>query len=490
MRNRSWQYRAVPRQTVKYSAVFPLGIRGWSVLVVVGALVCVQVVPAWAQRLTRPRQEERSLLLGGGHQPVQAPVIIDPVLPRGEIRGFAQPHFMKSRRCSLRRPVCVIGQEAEPLRLKATLGLLEQAFEEHRWGADLPGPESSFQRPLIWDLAGAEGLSVEVSARPTRGFDRGEAWCSGGIATLDQARRCVSAVAVASLAPATASWIRDGYAAEWSRRLGPAGAVLAAIESSTRRPQVGVLTSSSASVDWRTDHRSQVSLLRSARFFSYLEERSLDGTGSAGFLALGLAATRTAPGSLRWESEPDLMDVLLATVRSDRTHLARLFDDFANFSFFQSQDWGVAIDPDWTISASSLPRSVAFLYPVEPTGSLFLKLELSDQDRESTFAFRISCEAPVSYVWSVTRLNAAGQQSSRVPIAYRQRGSEAHASIAPEPDTQALLLVGTNMGGITLSHPFDPDHGPHEAHGCTAAVNRLSSAESPKAADSTSTKSH
>jgi hypothetical protein len=184
------------------------------------------------------------------------------------------------------------------------------------------------------------------------------------------------------------------------------------------------------------------------------------------------------------------MDVLLATVDGDRIRLARLFDEFANFSFFQSQDWGISIEPDWSIQAASLPRSVAFLHPVEPTGSLFLKLELDDQDQDSTFVFRVSCELPVSYVWSVTRLGHTGRESSRVPIAYKQRGSEIHASIAPDSDTRSLLLVGTNLGGVALSHPFDPDHGPHEAHGCTAAINRLSAAELPKEAGSKSTSSH
>jgi hypothetical protein len=35
----------------------------------------------------------------------------------------------------------------------------------------------------------------------------------------------------------------------------------------------------------------------------------------------------------------------------------------------------------------------------------------------------------------------------------------------------SLLLVGTNLDGVDLAHPFDPDHGPHEFHACTVAVD-------------------
>lgn len=480
MRNRSWQYKAVARQAVKYPALFPhVGPRvRW--LTLVALIWGASVGSAAAERLTKGKRAGPSLLFGGGVQPVKGPVFLDPVLPRGELRAVAL-RLLKPSHCSLRRPVCVHSDEG--LESKSVIGalkLLENAYEEHRFGVGLPPPHATFGDPLLWDLSVWGDVKVEVESLPSRGFDRGHARCVGGRAELEDARRCISASAMASSAPATASWLRDGYALHSTRRLGPADVGSSALRSSYAHPQVGVLTSSSGDEDFRTGQLHPVTTLRSARFFSFLDDRSLDQMGSAGWLALSLAATRTPAGASRWEAEPDILDVLLATVGGERTDLARLFDDFAEFSFFEGNEVEMPIELAWTVSSASLPRSLALPWPLQPSGSAYVKVSFEKTVQDKTIAFRITCEAPVSYVWSIIRLDATGEPLSKVPIVYRQRGTQAASSVEPQPGTHSLLLVGTNMGGVALSHPFDPDHGPHEGHGCSVVVNELVIADGGK----------
>jgi hypothetical protein len=472
MGNRSWQYRPVARQAVKYRALLrlPWGRTLW--ILVFFAIEGLQMGQARAQRLSKPKQDGPSILLGGGAQPVKGPVLLDPVLPRGEIRATPLL-FTKSGRCSLRRPVCVKARFSEEATVVSALSKLEAAYEEHRFGASLPPPHASFEEPLVWQIEAGTGLKVH---------DRGRATCLGGLLDMEHARRCVIGAALSSVAPATASWLRDGYAADSARRLGPAPQTSHELSTSFENPQLGVLTSSAESEHFRGGESVKVSRLRSARFFSYLEERSLDEMGSAGWLSLTLGATRTPAGASRWQAEPDITDVLLATVGGERTHLAQLFDDFAGFTFFQGESWGMPVEPAWTLPVNSLPRSVVIPSPLEPTGSVYLKVELGPGEL-GAIAFRMNCEAPVSYVWSVIRLDEQGRRISRVSVAYRQRGGQSATSIEPEQGTRALLLVGTNMGGVALSHPFDPDHEPHEAHGCSVAVNRISYDVAPSAGE-------
>jgi hypothetical protein len=280
--------------------------------------------------------------------------------------------------------------------------------------------------------------------------------------------------AVATQNPATAAWLSQGLATNAAVQLGDAPESQASLAVSSALPHVGVLTNTSEYRTWRTtpgEGNTFVPLARSARFFGYLDARSEHGLGEAAWLALSLAATRTRYGANRWEAEPDLMDVLWATVKGDANSLARLVDDFAQDSFFRAKENEAELALSWSLKSESLPRSIALADPLEPSGSTYVLVELQPEHRERVVAFRLNCEAPVSYVWSVVRLLPDFSRHSSVPVAYRERGGQADVRVTPQPSVSALLLVGTNMGGIDLAHPFDPDHGPHEAHGCQIYVS-------------------
>lgn len=485
MQIRSWQYRAVVQRAVKSSTIFRGARRRLRHLWAVGVGGLMLSTPSLAQQ----QSKGPSLLFGGAITPSKSPVRLDPVLPRGERLPVPWPVIEGQRSCSSRRPVCVVssaattsaigseslGEASPPLGAAQSLEYFERAWEEHTFGASLPGPRASFEQPLTWNPDPTRPLTVRRERVPSRGFDRARSRCEGGAPTLENARICLIQSALFASAPATASWLARGLAAQATAQMGDAPKVRFELQSSFAHPQLGILSSTTAHRSWRSAaaRRVPVTSLRSARFFEYLEARSQAALGEAAWLSLSLAATRTRPGVTRWEAEPDILDVLAATVRGDGVALARLFDDFAQQSLFQAQAWGTKMEFAWRLGSESLPRNVALADPMEPTGTSYVRVDLQPGDRNKVIAFRMSCESPVSYVWSVVRLDEADSLHSSVEIAYRERGGEAEARITPQPGVRALVLVGTNMGGIDLAHPFDPDHEPHEAHGCQVYVSPI-----------------
>lgn len=352
---------------------------------------------------------------------------------------------------------------------------LERAYEELRYGLALPPPRATDEAPLTFLRAPGE-LEVQREDEWSRGFDRSAASCQGAELDMEAARRCVAEAAIVAQAPATASWLRAGYAAYVARELGAAPTVNAGLRGADEHPELGVLSSTRRIEAWRTGAHQSTVAFRSAHFFAYMTERSEAPLGHAGFLGLSLAATRTAPGALRYEAEPDLMDVLSATMNGDDSAVARFIDDFARYRFFESpRSWGARPEGfvDWVIDGATLPRSVVTSRPIEPTGSVYVQIDLTVEQRKKTIAVQTSCESPVSYVWSVLRIGEGQRALAALPIGYLERGARSEARVEAMDGVRQLVIVGTNMDGVDLAHPFDPDHGPHESHGCQVYVSVL-----------------
>lgn len=417
-----------------------------------------------AAALARPPQSlERPLLLGGTVPLPATEVRLDPLLPRGALVLAPTPEA--ELECSLRRPVCVGPNEADiaasdkPAPAAARLlAWLEEGYELAVLGRSAPSIGLGPRRPegaLVWSPGGGD-LHLGVERRPSRGFDRGRGVCRGGSLTRETALRCVTMAAFASSVPSTAPWIADGHARLLASALGePLSAELAA-GAAAREPELGVLE---ASIDGRA-----------FEFFRYLEERAEPERRSAALAwALFLSATKTPPGALRWNAEPDVVDVLRATLGSDRNEVARYFDASARERLNRTP----TVRRAWSIDEASLPRALALPRPLTPTGSAYVEVKLTRGPRTGrSIAFRGYCEGPVSYVWSLARMNA-GAVSSSVLVAFQERGTSFEARIGELDEADSVVLVGTNLGGIDLAHPFDPDHAPHEAHGCTISVDPL-----------------
>jgi hypothetical protein len=307
--------------------------------------------------------------------------------------------------------------------------------------------------------------AVHLETLPTRGFDRAAAFCVGTSADFERsATLCVAEASAARYAPAQSPSQRRAYATEvWWTVGRPTAVDEAAIFRTQHAPEQAVLA------------RRQSELSEGdGLFFAYLDRLGAsDAPARTSTSALALAATRTPPGSLRFRSEPDVADVVRSTFGDQRERVARFWDEFARARFLTDRPdgWlGWASDAGsvrraWTVKSSSLPRNLVLPRPLHPTGSSYLVLDMDHT--LNTLAFRATCEGPVSYVWSVLRFDANGNELSSVRIPFREREPKTEQRISDLENAKRLVFVGTNLGGIDLAHPFDPDHEPFEPHTCT-----------------------
>ncbi len=448
---------------------------------------------------TTPRREP-SFLLGGPPPRLEPEVPTDPALPAGALRWEVPRPSGTTRLCSRRLPVCahvpltLTHLDAEPPALAgAALEALELAYERLIRLEGLPAPredggrgggseldwyvglDQRHPRPAPPEFLGAADeadVDVWLEPRASRGFDRAAAFCVGGAAQLSRsAHLCVAEASDAARAPAQSPHVRRAYAAHLWWRLGiPEPRDELALARLQAEPERGVL--------WRMrDERSEGAAL----WFEHLA-RLGDGAAppslrsKAPTAALQLAATRPPAGALRWHGAPDVLDVLRSSLGYSRERVARHWDAFARSRFGVGRGaldggwllWaGEAsrVEPAWRLRSSTLPRNLALPRPLTPTGSSYLLLEL---DRPlPSIAMRGTCEAPVSYVWSVTRYDAAWGRLSTLLVPFRERHPVVEQRITELDGAAHLLVTVTNLGGVDLAHPFDPDHEPFEPHGCS-----------------------
>lgn len=479
---RMCQYRVVVRSSVKSRA--ERGARRLASAALLGATCgafTLHVARADAEREVVP-----PLLLGGASAQARRDIPLDPLLPRGEIRPRTQQEPLDADTlCSARRPVCVVGTSADRTR---ALTLLEVAHEEQRFGAGLP-VHAPGEAPLVWrfgqsappslstELVGPsvtplDDLEITLEERLDFTFDRARATCHGGRLDARDATRCVAEASLAALAPATARTLRRGYGVFAAAELhGSFAEDRSLYQIAQLSPRFGIATRVSAGA----------ADARSALFFHYVSDSSQERSAlAAPFALLTLAATRTNPAALRFDAEPDAFDVLRASLNERRDRFAALFDDFAvarlglgkAHGFLGIDDASLAPRFAWDIEERSLPRQLVLSEPFEPTGSVYVRVR-SDTPLHDPIAVRIGCEKPVSYVWSIVGFDHGGRELSHVRVAFQERGSDFDQHVIPRDGTTSFVVVGTNLGGIDLDHPFDPDHAPLEAHACSVYLTKL-----------------
>ncbi|HSC86623.1 MAG TPA: hypothetical protein VLC09_05105 [Polyangiaceae bacterium] len=432
-----------------------------------GGAVVASLVGLLAVAGAARAQEERpgrALLWGGVTTESTDAPLVDPRLPSGALRTaplalptLALPTLpaptsarLPQPLCSWRRPVCAAGP---PEVARAALQLLESAYERHRFGAGLPSP-TLHEAPAQW-LPDALPLRFELTERPLLGFDRGQALCRGGALTPHTAERCLAGLTLLERAPASSTPSVLGFARNVADQLtGFEPGEPLWLDAAQRAPERSLLDAElrEGPVD------------RSALFWRYLDDVSSAGApAEASFLSLALAATRTRPEALRRQAEPDALDVLRRSLGGSLARFAEFYDDFAASRL----ELGVPPEFAWDLTSTELPRNVALPRPLEPSGSVYVRLRIAAGDEARRFAVRVTCERPVSYVWSIARRDEAGHSLGRVRLPFRQSDHQFDQHVEPVAGLRELILVGSSLGGVDLAHPYDPEHAPHEAHLCS-----------------------
>lgn len=453
----------------------------WDLRGVGAALALVLALPAHAQPA-----RERPLLFGGGPLPKKAPVQRDPWLPTGArvADALARPTSVEPPGCSFRYPVCV--QRAPGASAAAAgraLSALEGAYERLVAVLRLPRPASDagLGGSDALDLyLSADGARLRVGSEPqsTGRFDRAAGFClAGGELSSRDATLCVGEAIALGLDPAETPHLRRAYATHlWGLVGAPESADLEAVDEVQANPQRAI-----ASRDLERGSEG------AALLFEYLDASR--GTGHPGTLAtnlLSIGVSKTEPGAFLWDNSPDVFDVLRRSLEDKPRDAAMLMADLAvTRGFLGARDDGQHLPAlewtgafgrprfDWSIKLSSLPRRVASLRPVEPTGAMYVWVELDEDLGEKELAFQAEWESPVSFQWALVSVDEEGQELRRIYAPFVERGTQVEQSLADLKGARGLLIVGTNLGGVTLAHPFDPDYAPFEPHGCTVYLTKL-----------------
>jgi hypothetical protein len=438
--------------------------------------------PARAEPRSRP-----GLLLGGSAAAPAPSVTRDPRLPSGaRARPASRPTAHVSVACGLAEPVCVLHEvQLEPVLVRTYVDALEAARRQLVDVLGLPpplpdvglGPSPALDLYLLADAP----MEVEVSSDPGPALDDRRSGFCRARPSRNEARRqamtCLAHVIQLGLDAAEAPFVRQAIASHVWHALGtPSPLDLDAIDTVQANPQLGLAARDVSPVG-----------PGAALLFDYLDTRF--GAGVAGRLApalVQLSRSATPPGALRWSNEPDVFDVLRTALASSGVRFDDVMLDFAvERAFLGSRDDGQhrrelgwlgdagRVRFDWVLPASSLPRRVAPRRPLEPLGAAYTWLVLDRVTLGKALAFRAEWEPPAAFRWALLTLASDGRVLRRFDLPYVQNASSSERSIIEYDAAKFVLIVGTNLGGIDLSHPFDPDHEPFEPHGFTLYVTEL-----------------
>ncbi|WP_437734069.1 hypothetical protein [Sorangium sp. So ce1335] len=219
------------------------------------------------------------------------------------------------------------------------------------------------------------------------------------------------------------------------------------------------------------------------------------GTGTPAQVAMSLlaiAAQPTPAGAARFRGEPDVFDALRASLRARGKDVDDLLLDFAVArAFLGSRSDGAHLSDaarfgdfgrvrfEWSLPYATLPRRVAPLRPIEPTGATYLWLDLSAENANggadlaaAEITFVADWELPALFRWAIVKVDRQGAEAGRVEVAGIFGSSRAQRTVVGLDGLAGLLIVGVNAGSMIRSRPFDPDDAPFMPHAYAVWLSR------------------
>ncbi len=480
------QYRAPVRQAVKSAGKKPSVLRGAALT---AAAVTLATLPVHAQKQAKTVP---GLIFGGrlGPPPKRADTPVDPSLPTGPMRPerLERPGMAADRACSFDVPVCLHrGRDVSEGTATRALEAVELAYRRLVLAMGLTPPARD------GGAGGTDALDVYLEANidapalrvghapvPHVGFDSGAAFCVLGPQAPDELARsltmCVAEAITWRLDASETPHARRAYAAHIWHLVGtPTNSDYQAIDDFQANPQRAVAASALGNA------------AGAAVLFDWMD-RSASATtpGALGAAMFSLSAGSTPPDAPSWRNEPDLFDIVR---HSHNENYGKVADTLGRFAaaraMFGSRDDGQGLPEvgwsgsfgrvrfDWSIPFSTLPRRVASYRPIEPTGSIYIHVNLDKVPEKAELGFRAEWEPPVSFKWTMLRLDSSGQLIGNVDVKFEERARIAERTVVDLKAGGALIIVGLNMGGVALAHPFDPDVAPFEPHACTVYLAKL-----------------
>ena len=442
-----------------------------------------------------------------GQQEDEAPKSqVDPsVLPGPRIFYEARPKPPRDARfCSTRLPLCV--HAASPTgdaNALAVLDAFERAWATMTGALELPVPDTSpdtaaydvFLADPAEPLLAGELATTHLEARDVRSnVDRARTFTvvdtrvSRGCALDALAARSLARAIIARGAPATDEATARGQAMFVSWLVAPCAVAtsvdaVAAFQSRVDRalPDARADEISAAPDDPPFLRPSRAAALYAdgeAVVWSRLDWAFGRSPGGLVLATWALAPTMTTPGARRWTHEPDAYDVLRASFKDRLSTGSTVHDLFLDIgvarAFMGSAEDGIhapetralgdaaRVPLDWDLPWPAAPRRVAPRMPVAPTGSSYVVIRREGAKPGSRLRAEIVWEEHALFRWTFVKLDREGREIGRVPIAAKERATEAQMTLVDLDAVDRVLLVGTNVGDP--SYAFDPDEASWEPH--------------------------
>lgn len=381
------------------------------------------------------------------------------------------------RACSFEEPVCVHGGSGVSAdALAATLRHAESALRSQR-ALSLPPPLPDGLlggRPAldIYVVPGAEPPFAAADLETLSGaFDRSSAFLV--LPPPDRWDSC-EARARTALAVAEASLMRLDAGAE-AGVVQMAASYVASLTAPCSSLEVAAMDAFQRAPERALTEASATTPLTGALLFPwYLDEAY--GTGRPAALITGLmaiAAQRTPPGSWGFHNEPDAFDALRLVLRERGAALDDLLLDFMVARGFvgSRSDEGHLSDVarfgdagrvrfEWAVPYASLPRRLAPLRPIDPTGATYIWLAMEGAPAGSGLTFVADWELDVLFRWALVKVDRDGREVGRVTVPGVFGNTHAEQTVVGLDNLAGILVVGVNAGSMDRSRPFDPDEGP------------------------------
>ena len=97
-----------------------------------------------------------------------------------------------------------------------------------------------------------------------------------------------------------------------------------------------------------------------------------------------------------------------------------------------------------------------------PTGSSYVVIHREGAKPGARLRVEIVWEEHALFRWAFVKLDREGHEIGRVPIAAKERATEAQMTLVDLDGVDRVLLVGTNVGDP--AYAFDPDEAAWEPH--------------------------
>lgn len=395
---------------------------------------------------------------------------------------------MAASLCSSTRPVCVHGAPLTKVPARRALAAAERAFDGLAT-LGLPWPRHDFDRgggPQLdlyldgaasaahavpdletidpdWDLA----ASFVVAPPPRR----------SGCAEDAAITRAVVQAAIIGLDAGAEPALAAGAARHVASLLAPCDVIeLESVDAFQRTPESGFVPTAGVDADASAG---------AALFFAFLEERF--GSGRPGELTTSLLAAatqRTPPGAVVFQNEPDVVDILVDNARAKGSPpFGELLLDFGVARAFvggRSDDQHLLdvarygelgrVRFDWSVDYASLPRTLAPAFPLQPSGSTYVWVDLAKAPGGVAMTLVARWEPPVEMRWAIVKVLADGSEQGRLEPPTQLGQVEVQQSLVDLHGLAGLVIVGVNAGGSSAIDPWDPDDGPFGGQGATITL--------------------